>query len=263
MTGRSSRSTRTRSASLPIAARGRRPRGRRAAARLRRRARPPAVGRRRARRPAGPRRDDGGRGRRRRTPVGRRSTRTLAWVQRRPLRPDAGPRRPVRRAAGWTPRSPDRPVVLQATDHHCAWVNTEAPAPRRHRRATPPTRRRRDRAARRRQPAGHAGRVDRDGPGAAARAAPDRRGAGETGWPGRPRCSPRPASPGSQEAALAPADVAGLPRHAGRAGRLPVRANIALRAEPDGWPPAARRVRWPPGTRRRVSRWPTRCRRAP
>ena len=127
---------------------------------------------------------------------------------------------------------PDRPVALQSTDHHCAWVNTAALRLAGIDEHTPDPPAGHDRAAGRRHADGDAGRVDRDGPGAAARAAHDDRGEASTGWPRRPamlasrrdhlgaggRAAPRPTSrPISTTAA---------------AGRLSVRVDIALRAEP-------------------------------
>ena len=129
---------------------------------------------------------------------------------------------------------PDRPVVLQSTDHHCAWVNTEA-LRRAGIDATTP-----DPAAGEvvRRPDGtpmgtlvewtamdlvlrHAPRASaverQDGLAAASRLLA---AAGVT-W--------------VQEAALSPGDVE-VYLAAAAAGRLAVRANIALRAEPDCWP---------------------------
>lgn len=130
---------------------------------------------------------------------------------------------------------PDRPVVLQASDHHCAWVNSVAlavagidvdgPTP------DPPagtTARRPDGTAvgtlvewtamdlvlAHVPPVGHEAKVV--GLVAAGRAFA---AAGVT-W--------------VQEAALAPEDVA-VYRQAADAGDLAVRANIALRAEPGEW----------------------------
>ena len=137
----------------------------------------------------------------------------------RPLRPEPRARRPVRRAPGWTRPSPDRPVVLQSTDHHCAWVEHRGAAPGRHRRAHARPAGRRGRAARRRHPDGDAGRVDGDGPGAAARAAGDRGREARRAGRGRPRCSPPPGSPGCRRPRCHPADVAAYLATAA-AGRL-------------------------------------------
>jgi predicted amidohydrolase YtcJ len=128
---------------------------------------------------------------------------------------------------------PDRPVVLQASDHHCAWVNTEAL-----RRAGVDAR----------TPDPTAGEIVRRGDGsplgtlvewtamdlvlrhAPAPTAAERRD-------GLARATSLLAAAGItwvQEAALAPADVQVYLDNAA-AGRLPLRANIALRAEPDRW----------------------------
>ena len=65
-----------------------------------------------------------------------------------------------------------------------------------------------------------------------------------------------------QEAALSPADVEAYLATAA-AGRLPVRANVALRADPGRWPAPARRVRRRPRRRPPPRRSPTRCRCGP
>ena len=145
---------------------------------------------------------------------------------------------------------PDRPVVLQATDHHCAWVNTEAL-----RRAgidadtpDPPA------GSVARRPDGsplgtlvewtamdlvlaHAPTpTDAEKVDAVERATALLAAAGVT-W--------------AQEAALAPADVAAY-LTAARQGRLHVRVNVALRAEPGDWP--AQRAEFVAARRRAGSR---------
>ena len=137
--------------------------------------------------------------------------------------------------AAWLDEAvPDRPVLLQSTDHHCAWVNSEAL-----RRAG----------------------IDRDTPDPAAGTIARRDDGSPLGtlveWTAMDlviRHAPTPsleekvlaveratallASAGvtwAQEAALAPGDVDAY-LAAAAAGRLSCRVNIALRAEPGDWP---------------------------
>ncbi len=207
-------------------------RRRRRAARLRRRARAPAVGRCRAGRAARPGRDIGGRGRRDR-PAYAGEHPDEEWIQGGPYEPTL-----VRDGlfdARWLDDAvPDRPVVLQSSDHHCVWANSIALA-RAGVDATTP------------DPA--AGSVARRPDGtplgtlvewtamdlvlrhAPEPTAADRERAVE-------RATALLASAGvtwAQEAALAPADV-GAYLAVAEAGGLSVRVNVALRAEPGDWP---------------------------
>lgn len=154
------------------------------------------------------------------------------WIQGGPYDPTLAPG--GRFDARWLDTAvADRPVVLQSTDHHCVWVNSEAlrRAGIDARTPDPPTgevTRRPDgrplgtlvewqamdlvlRHAPRPTPAQR-----RDG---LARACRLLAGAGVT-W--------------VQEAALAPSDVP-VYLDTAAAGRLAVRANVALRADPDRW----------------------------
>jgi len=141
---------------------------------------------------------------------------------------------------------PDRPVVLQASDHHCAWVNTEALRRAGIDAATPDP------------PAGSVARradgsplgtlVEWTAMDLVLRHAPSP-GDGEK-VDAVERASALLAAAGVtwvQEAALAPEDVAAY-LTAAREGRLHVRANIALRAEPGEWP--AQRVAFVEARRR-------------
>jgi predicted amidohydrolase YtcJ len=136
--------------------------------------------------------------------------------------------------AAWLDEAvPDRPVVLQSTDHHCAWVNSEAMRRAGVTRATPDP---------------PSGRVPRRPDGSplgtlvewtamdlVLRHAP-RPGRAEKEL-GVERAGALLASVGvtwAQEAALAPEDVE-VYLAAAAAGRLPVRVNVALRAEPGRW----------------------------
>ena len=177
-----------------------------------------------------------------RTSTGCRAARTTPrWS------PAAGSTRP-----GWTPPSRTGRWSSQSTDHHCAWVNTEAL-----RRAgidagtpDPPT----GEVARRagRHPARDARRVDRDGPGAAPRPAGHRRRADRRAGAGPAALLAAAGVTWVQEAALSPDGRRRLPG-AAAADRLAVRANIALRAEPGPVAGAAGRVRRGPARGRRVA----------
>ena len=129
---------------------------------------------------------------------------------------------------------PDRPVVLQSTDHHCAWVNSEAlrragidattPDP-----ATGEVARRPDGT-----PMGTL--VEWTAMDLVLRHAP--RATAVERQVGLAAASRLLAAAGLtwvQEAALSPGDVE-VYLAAAAAGTLAVRANIALRAEPDRWP---------------------------
>ena len=154
------------------------------------------------------------------------------WVQGGPYDPTLAPGGLF--DARWLDEAvPDRPVVLQASDHHCAWVNSEAL-----RRAG----------------------IDARTPDPDAGHVPHRADGTPLGtlveWTAMDlvlRHAPSPtrtervdglaaaaallAAAGItwvQEAALAPEDVE-VYLETAAAGRLPLRANIALRAEPDRW----------------------------
>ena len=157
----------------------------------------------------------------------------VTWVQGGPYDPTLVPG--GRFDAAWLDAAvPDRPVVLQSTDHHCAWVNSEALRRAGIDAGTP-------------DPA--AGEVARRPDGTplgtlvewtamdlVLRHAPRATVAEQTD--GLARAGALLAAAGVtwvQEAALSPDDVEVYLRTAA-ADRLPVRANIALRAEPDRWP---------------------------
>jgi len=137
--------------------------------------------------------------------------------------------------AAWLDRAaPDRPVVLQSTDHHCAWVNTEA-LRRAGIDATTPD-----------PPAGTVARrpdgtplgtlVEWTAMDLVIRHAPPATVADKER--GVARSSALLASAGvtwAQEAALSPPDV-DVYLAVAAAGDLSVRVDIALRAEPGGWP---------------------------
>jgi predicted amidohydrolase YtcJ len=129
---------------------------------------------------------------------------------------------------------PDRPVVLEASDHHCAWVNTAALRLAGIDAATPDP------------PAGTiARRPDGEPLGTLVEwtamdlvrqhlpqpTAVDK----QRGLVAAARALAAAGITWAQDAALAPAD---LPVYlaAEAAGELPLRANVALRAEPDRWP---------------------------
>jgi len=155
------------------------------------------------------------------------------WVLGGPYDPALAPRGLF--DAAWLDAAvPDRPVVLQASDHHCAWVNTEALRRAGIDAATPDP------------PAGSVARradgsplgtlVEWTAMDLVLRHAPSP-GDGEK-VDAVERASALLAAAGVtwvQEAALAPEDVAAY-LTAAREGRLHVRANIALRAEPGEWP---------------------------
>jgi predicted amidohydrolase YtcJ len=156
----------------------------------------------------------------------------VAWVQ-------GGPYDPTLATGGrfdarWLDDAvPDRPVVLQASDHHCAWVNSEALRRAGVDASTPDP---------------ISGQIVRRGDGSplgtlvewtamdlVLRHAPSPTAAERRD--GLARATRLLAAAGItwvQEAALAPADVQVYLDNAAE-GRLPLRANIALRAEPDGW----------------------------
>jgi predicted amidohydrolase YtcJ len=156
----------------------------------------------------------------------------VPWVQGGPYDPTLA--RGGRFDARWLDDAvPDRPVVLQASDHHCAWVNSEAL-----RRAGVDAR----------TPDPPAGEIVRRPDGSplgtlvewtamdlVLRHAPPPTVAERR--EGLARATRLLAAAGItwvQEAALAPADVQVYLDNAAE-GRLPLRANIALRAEPDRW----------------------------
>ncbi len=155
-----------------------------------------------------------------------------AWVQGGPYDPTLAPG--GRFDAAWLDEAvADRPVVLQSTDHHCVWVNTEALRRAGIDEATPDP------------PAGEvARRADGSPMGtlvewtamdlvlrhAPARSLQEKRD-------GLLHAAGLLAAAGVtwvQEAALAPDDVA-VYLAAAETGRLAVRANIALRADPGRW----------------------------
>ena len=155
------------------------------------------------------------------------------WVLGGPYDPALAPRGLF--DAAWLDAAvPDRPVVLQASDHHCAWVNTEALRRAGVDAATP------------------------DPPsGSVARRADGSPLGTLVEWTAMDLVLRHAPSPGddekvdaveratvlladagvtwAQEAALAPEDVAAY-LTAARDGRLQVRVNVALRAEPGEWP---------------------------
>jgi hypothetical protein len=157
----------------------------------------------------------------------------LDWVVGGPYEPSLAPG--GRFDAAWLDAAvPDRPVVLQSADHHCAWVNSEAL-----RRAgvgpdvvDPPA----GEVVRRDDGSVLGTLVEWSAMDLVQRHVPapsdaDRLAALE-------RSSALLAAEGItwvQEAALAPGDVAAY-LTAAESGRLSVRANIALRAEPGQWP---------------------------
>jgi predicted amidohydrolase YtcJ len=157
----------------------------------------------------------------------------LDWVQGGPYDPTLAPR--GRFDAAWLDAAvPDRPVLLQATDHHCAWVNSEAL-----RRAgidastpDPPA----AEVARRPDGSPLGTLVEWSAMDLVLRHAPRATVAEREN--GLARASELLAAAGItwvQEAALAPDDL-DVYLAVAAAGRLAVRANVALRAEPDRWP---------------------------
>jgi hypothetical protein len=156
----------------------------------------------------------------------------VPWVQGGPYDPTLAPA--GRFDAQWLDAAvPDRPVVLQAADHHCAWVNTEALRRSGIDSGTP-------------DPA--AGEIARRPDGSplgtlvewtamdlVLRHAPAPTRAEKVD--GLVRATELMAAAGItwvQEAALEPSDVEVYLEAAGT-GRLAVRANLAVRAEPDRW----------------------------
>ncbi len=154
------------------------------------------------------------------------------WVQGGPYDPTLAPG--GRFDARWLDEAvADRPVVLQSTDHHCVWVNSEAL-----RRAgvhagtpDPPT----GQVARRPDGTVLGTLVEWTAMELVLRHAP--RPTSQEKLEGLIRAASLLAASGLtwvQEAALAPSDVAAY-LAAASTGRLAVRANIALRADPDSW----------------------------
>ena len=211
---------------------GARPRGRSGPPRLRRRACPPAVGRHRARRPAGARRDDalprssmryaGGLTSIRTSPGYRAAPTTRRW-------PPAAGSTP----GGWTTPSRTGPWC-------CRPATTTAHGSTARRCAAPgSTRARRTRRRGRSCAGGTAARSARwsSGPRWTWCCGTRRRRTAAERRDGLARATRLLAAAGItwvQEAALAPADVQVYLDNAAE-GRLPLRANIALRAEPDRW----------------------------
>ncbi len=236
----------------------RRPRGRRAAGVLRRRSRPSAVGRGRAGRAGGPGGDHGGRGRRRGRSMGGRAPGGRVGAGR-PLRPEPGARWPVRRDLAGRRRA--GPAGRAAVDRPPLRLGEQrGAAPGGHRRAHAGPAGRRGRAALRRHPDGDAGRVDRNGPGAAPRAAGDRdREAGRAGRGRRParRCGDHLGAGGGPVAGRR----RGLPATAAAAGS---RSGPTSPCAPS---PAGGRASAPssspPARRPPPRQWPTRCRCGP
>lgn len=129
---------------------------------------------------------------------------------------------------------PDRPVALQSTDHHCAWVNSVAleRAGIDERTADPQA----GSVARRPDGSPLGTLVEWTAMDLVLRHAPSPTVAEKV--LAVERASELLASAGvtwAQEAALAPGDVPAYLRAAG-SGRLAVRVNVALRAEPGEWP---------------------------
>ena len=156
----------------------------------------------------------------------------LGWIQGGPYDPTLVPG--GRFDAAWLDAAvPDRPVVLQSTDHHCLWVNTEAL-----RRSgidagtpDPPT----GEIARRPDGSALGTLVEWTAMDLVLRNAP--RPTAQEREDAVARSTALFAAAGVtwvQEAALSPADVEAYLAAAG-AGRLAVRVNIALRADPDRW----------------------------
>ena len=154
------------------------------------------------------------------------------WIQGGPYDPTLAPA--GRFDARWLDDAvPDRPVVLQSTDHHCAWVNTEAlrRAGVDGRTPDPPA----GEVARRPDGSPLGTLVEWTAMDLVVRHAP--RPTAAERQDGLARASELLAAAGVtwvQEAALAPSDVEVYLATAA-AGRLAVRANIALRAEPSRW----------------------------
>ncbi len=154
------------------------------------------------------------------------------WVQGGPYDPTLAPA--GRFDAAWLDEAvADRPVLLQSTDHHCAWVNTEALRRSGITRDTPDP------------PAGEVARRPDGSPmgtlvewtamDLVVRHAPRYTPAEKR--TGLLRSAELFAAAGItwvQEAALAPSDLE-VYLAAAATGRLAVRANIALRADPDRW----------------------------
>jgi predicted amidohydrolase YtcJ len=154
------------------------------------------------------------------------------WVQGGPYDPTLAPA--GRFDARWLDEAvPDRPVVLQSTDHHCAWVNSEAL-----RRAgvdggtaDPPA----GEIARRPDGSAMGTLVEWTAMDLVLRHAPKPTLAEKRD--GLLRAAELFAAAGItwvQEAALSPSDVE-VYLAAAATGRFAVRANIALRADPDRW----------------------------
>ena len=157
----------------------------------------------------------------------------VEWVQGGPYDPSLAPG--GRFDATWLDAAvPDRPVVLQSTDHHCVWVNSEAL-----RRAgidehtpDPPA----GEVARRADGTPMGTMVEWTAMDLVLRHAP--RATATEKQDGLAAAGALFAAAGItwvQEAALSPADVEAYLATAA-AGRLSVRANVALRADPGRWP---------------------------
>jgi predicted amidohydrolase YtcJ len=156
----------------------------------------------------------------------------VEWVQGGPYDPSLAPG--GRFDAAWLDAAvPDRPVVLQSTDHHCVWANTEAlrRAGIDERTADPPA----GEVARRPDGTPMGTLVEWTAMDLLLRHAP--RPTAAEKQDGLAAASALFAAAGVtwvQEAALSPGDV-DVYLAAAAAGRLRVRANVALRADPDRW----------------------------
>jgi predicted amidohydrolase YtcJ len=156
----------------------------------------------------------------------------VEWVQGGPYDPSLAPG--GRFDAAWLDAAvPDRPVVLQSTDHHCVWANTEAlrRAGIDERTADPPA----GEVARRPDGTPMGTLVEWTAMDLLLRHAP--RPTAAEKQDGLAAASALFAAAGVtwvQEAALSPGDV-DVYLATAAAGRLRVRANVALRADPDRW----------------------------
>jgi predicted amidohydrolase YtcJ len=155
------------------------------------------------------------------------------WVVGGPYEPTLAPHG-LHDARGLDDAVPDRPVVLQSTDHHCVWVNSEAlrRAGVDETTADPPA----GTVARRPDGSPLGTLVEWSAMDLVLRHAPTP--SAEDKQVGVERATALLASTGvtwAQEAALAPEDVA-VYLAAAEGRRLAVRVNVALRAEPGRWP---------------------------